>query len=1043
MTAVRIAGLPPPRPEPGARVTVAFRLPHQDGPVVLSGRARSAEGALEVGIDRIEGAGRDAYERHLLAWTGALVRERQATALATSASLSPITDHRRILGLFTESLAARSDVLIGGGLDEPLRTLLAAVAPDEVVLDLAADARRAPLPGTTVRGSLLSPNGPYSFETRVRARQGGELRLLLPDLLHQHEKRAERRTPAATTGAADRIRIALPDVYGGVLERPLLDVSDVGAAFLTEPGDPFFLPGTPLREVVLVRGDVAGPPRTAEVRQVAAYPGSAAARLRIGIALDVVRMRPPSGSRRGDERGRALDRLALVGRWSLSVARSRLSWRRDQQAPGPLVNVVRYHTPAGKEIVALVNATRPIGQSGRRLRGPLIVIPPAFGKTKETYTTLAVVLADTFRREGRECVIVRYDDVDSVGESYKEPGDWPDSRQMMRYTLSQSTEDLLATLDYFHGRPWFWPTHTVILSFSLAALAARRAILSDAFARVTHWFSVMGAVDVQDVFLNATGGVDLIGGHQVGHRFGVMPVLGHLGDVDRFAEDAIALGLATLRDARRDLARIRVPVTWFVGRDDRWVRPERVHDVMTVSAPAPREVIELPLGHTLPRNADALAAFETTLGALWRQLYDAPLPGVAFDLAKVRRLTSLERERVPESRLGDVREYWERYLLGEDGRGLGFDLWSSTPAYRELLDLQRQLLDVSEGDVVADLGAGTGNFVEHLLTRLARDGFRTSPRRLLVADLVPAALERARAKASRALDGMLLPAEFLDFRTVDLETGRLRPVARFVYGERPLESLRGAIAGLPDSTLDVWLERHDEGLSAWLRGAAPGGAEHAHVRAALSGGHLDIAEELNRAARWLLHRLGPDDLVAQLAPDAAASLLARPSAVQASHLRFSRLRFLGARLDAGLPFEDEGLDKVLLSLVLSYVHNPDETLAEVYRTIRPGGRVVVSTVRPDADASRLVDELVTRVKSDTRLAPTFGVSPEELASALQKYLSDAARIHELAEEGVFRFFAREELSAMLERAGFGQVKVHETFGRPALVYVAIGVKPQP
>ncbi|HSH65774.1 MAG TPA: hypothetical protein VLB84_08255, partial [Bacteroidia bacterium] len=79
-----------------------------------------------------------------------------------------------------------------------------------------------------------------------------------------------------------------------------------------------------------------------------------------------------------------------------------------------------YRTPKGEEIVALVNATRPLGEGGR-LRGPLVIIPPAFGKTKETYCALALALTETFRRHGRDVLVVRYDDIRSVGESHKDP----------------------------------------------------------------------------------------------------------------------------------------------------------------------------------------------------------------------------------------------------------------------------------------------------------------------------------------------------------------------------------------------------------------------------------------------------------------------------------------------------------------------------------------------------------------------------------------------------------------------------------------------
>lgn len=1045
----------------GLTVRVAFRLPGQRAAIALAGRAAhvTADGSsADILIEAFEGNAERTYRQHVLARAGAEALDRQAEALrASAASLVPISDPTRIREILADALAFRADVLLGGAdLPAPLRATLVGVEAPEVLVEVEGGLRGAPLAGARVRCSLLTRHGPYLFEGDVRGRLDGRLWLALPERLHQYEKRGAPRTPvhperdAPGTRPADRIVIPLPPAYGGPIERPLIDVSAAGAAFRSQPGDPLFLPGTPLPGVVLVRGGEPGAPRPAEVRQVAAESGGASPTYRVGLALDVERGRvspgaapaaPPVPVRPGP-----LARLASAAGAARAglAARPRLGWllafRRSPEPAGPLVNVMRYRGRDREEIVALVNSTRPLGRRGLRLRGPLVVIPPPFARTKETFCALALMLVETFRRAGQDVVVVRYDGVRSVGESHKDADDWAEGRQMMRYTLSQGAADLLATVDHFHSRPWFRPTHTVVVSFSLAALAARRAILDDRARRVTHWVSVVGAVDAQDAIFNVTGGIDLVGGHQMGLRYGVMPVLGHMGDVDAFAADAIAAGLATLADARRDLAKVPVPISWFVGRDDRWIRAERVHEAMSVAAPAPRAVIELPIGHTMRSSAEALASFETITRHLWAQLHGDQPADVRLDPALLKRAAARERGRMPRRRLEDARQYWEAYLLGDDRRGLGLDLWATTPAYRELMDLQRQLLDVAEGDVVADLGTGTGNFLEHLLDRLVRNQFRTSPKRIIAADLVPAALAVAKRKAAAVTEGVLLPAEFLEFREVNLETSRLRPVRRFLNGElASIDGLRGLVDGLPDDTLDRWLGAYDERLHAWLRGAAPDGPLRQAAGRALKGIDLEVAVEFNRAARWALGRLVVEDFATD-DPTAARARLADPRRIRASDLRFAHLRLEGPGVDDALPFPDASLDRVVLSLVISYLPDPLEVLREVYRTLRPGGRVVASSLRPDADMSRTVEELVERVAKDEAAARRFGLSPQELTRALQAYLNHAAGLVDLEEVGVFRFFSREDFAQLFEGAGFEDVKVHESFGRPPQAFVAVGVK---
>lgn len=1074
MDAVRLAGVE--GLAEGAEVRLAFRLPGQRTVTVVTGRAEALDptsGSVTVGIVGFDRGSDRAYQQFVLARVGADALDRQAEALTTPAGrLVPLTDAARIRDLLADSLAYKADALVQGSeLPQPIRALLTGVTPTELLLSSEAGAKGGPLAGTRVRCSLLSRHGPYLFEADVRGRADGQLRLSFPEQLHQYEKRAEPRLVvdarvAVTTrilrepadaAQPNRVVITLPSVYGGTIERPLIDVSEGGAAFRSRPGDPLFLPGTPLPGVVLVRDGVPGTPRPAEVRQVTLeeLADAAGPTYRVGLALDVERARPvraplpeplpapPPGLLARAAKGSGLvGRLVRQAQAPLRALRARAARLGPRPEPtGPLVNVIRYRGRGGEPIVGLLNTTQPIGRAGARLRGPLVVIPPAYGKTKETYSALAVMLTETFRRHGRDVVVVRYDGTHAVGESHKDTENWPDERQMMQFTLSAGAADLLATLDHFHGRPWLRPTHTVIISFSLAALSARRAILEDPSARTTHWISVVGAPDAREVVFNATGGFDAIGGYQLGIRYGTVQVLNHLIDADGFSADAIASGLATLQDARRDLARLAIPVTWFVGRDDRWVRADRVYDVMSVAAPAPREVVELPVGHTMRSSAEALASFDTIIRHLWRRLYGETPLEVRADETQIKRIAGLERGRLPRRQMGDAREYWSRYLVGEDGRGLGFDLWATTPAYIELMDLQRQLLDVSEGDVIADLGAGTGNFTGHVLDRLVRDGFRTSPRRIIVADLVPEALALARKKTEHVLEGVLLPSEFLEFREMNLETSRLRPIERFLGGEfASVEGLRGLVEGLPDATLDAWLAVYDDRLHAWLRGGAPDGPLREHVTRVLRSSDLAVAVEFNRAARWVLRRLGPADLSPSLSPREGLAVLADPHAASADQLRFERLRFQGPRLTDRLPFGDGSLDKAVMSLVLSYLFDPVETVREVHRVLRPGGRIIASTMRPDADLSRTAEELVERIKTDVAVHTRLGVSAEEMGTALQRYINSAASLLELEEGGVFRFFSREEIGTILEEAGFDQVKVHESFGRPPQAFVAIGVK---
>ena len=57
---------------------------------------------------------------------------------------------------------------------------------------------------------------------------------------------------------------------------------------------------------------------------------------------------------------------------------------------------------------------------------------------------------------------------------------------------------------------------------------------------------------------------------------------------------------------------------------------------------------------------------------------------------------------------------------------------------------------------------------------------------------------------------------------------------------------------------------------------------------------------------------------------------------------------------------------------------------------------------------------------------------------VRAFLSGAAFLSILAEEGQFAFFSRDELTIMIERAGFRRVEIVTSFGDPPQALIALG-----
>jgi ubiquinone/menaquinone biosynthesis C-methylase UbiE len=121
--------------------------------------------------------------------------------------------------------------------------------------------------------------------------------------------------------------------------------------------------------------------------------------------------------------------------------------------------------------------------------------------------------------------------------------------------------------------------------------------------------------------------------------------------------------------------------------------------------------------------------------------------------------------------------------------------------------------------------------------------------------------------------------------------------------------------------LDVWLPHFVEftGLTAQQR-------------------VLDLGCGTGGFARAMAQRLQ----VEVIGVDVAAHLLRHAVA----HVTTLPLRWVLGQAEA-LPLADQTVDRVLMSLVLHQIAHRQQALQEVYRVLRPGGRVLVRTVAPE------------------------------------------------------------------------------------------------
>lgn len=876
--------------------------------------------------------------------------------------------------------------------DQPVGATSSMETVADVGLVMSVDRRSvAPRPGQSLDCSFAFSGGSYYFRSTVISADGHRLSVALPDSVVFTEKRNTHRESGAVHR---RWTIVLTSDGSVTVPAVALDSSSGGISLqVIDPPDHSIEPGAAVTLYPEGSPDAEG--RVGEIRNVELHRDSDGVRYRLGVEFGTLRREPWTQVLDADEYA------------TIPLDRDRLSVGDCQVFES---QKVEFAGADGRPIVALINATS--------LNAPatVVIIPPAFGKRKEALAPLAATLLATFRAAGRSVVVIRFDGTDRPGESANRLANAARGYEMLDYTISQGRSDLEAAIRYAIETPLFAMERLALVTFSMSSLDARRLLADSPLAtHVALWISVMGVPAAKNALIQTMGGLDVVSNYTAGLPSGVCGLLGHLLDMDQVAADLIANRYAYLTDARADMARIDIPVVWIYGTHDRWVQSEEVADVMSVRAGAPRAVIQIPAGHNLRTSDDAQRTFRMIAMMVLR----GSVPEIAADgvVAATERwgrvplkdemlaLITYERERLSNrSTMENLDEYWRRYLIGSGADRAGYDFYGQLKPFVDFLREEVEMLAPQPGDSILDAGCGTGLFLQTLVTHLTqmKPSFTG---RVVACDLVPAAAERARAKVDRVQRDAQsnIPVEY---RVLDLEPNRLIPLVRYLDSpEWTIDSLRGRIEGLSSEVVRE-LSHVDQTL---VRQIVTGRTRADDADTGLTPHALAVLGELARAT----------DYVRGARETAAVPVL-------------RHLRFTGAERDLRAPFDDAEFDAIMASLFISYLFNPDYLLEDFHRALRPGGRLVVSSMRPDSDISVIFTDYVAH-------ADASGAAAAGLAGARQM-LSEAAALFELEEEGFFQFYSEEELTALVAGAGFEVTDVRRTLGNPYQAVVVAGRK---
>ena len=850
------------------------------------------------------------------------------------------------------------------------------------------DGQTSMVPGEEVFALTTLEFASWSFSVRVNGVDGRGLWCDMPTAIVHSERRGKGRERVPE---GSMLRLPPPFRGGAALTFPVVERSADGLSFRARAETCLVSPGAPLTGASLVHGDRSEPLQWAEVRHITPMEsddGQPSA-LRIGISFGVPHRRvardaPGAEQRTGRQGGPFGWITRRLGGFLNSVSyvfhRSRAKLGHNLDATSRRVTI----TTGPLQLAGVLEQS--FG-SDERVKCPLVIVIPGFAGRKEQMSYLAGTLVDGFRRNHGDLAVLRVDGSNNLGESARDPECVGAGREALHYTLSGLIDDVLATLRWSRNNPFVDPTHVILVSVSMASVGVRRALTLPEAADVGLWVSYMGAADAIHAIRNVSGNIDLDAYHARGQRLGFVSLNGVLTDGDRFWADMLAQGLGYLEGARREMAQIKADVVWLRGIHDAWMDPRRIDALIDAEAPGKRELIKVDSGH-VPRTGDeAISQFVTITQRVWQHVHQSPLTAFRPSLGRLEVNARDEWARVRSGIRTSPTAWWRDYLL--DDNDLGFDILEYTPEYGAFMEQQADRLEAS-GATILDLGAGTGNLTMRLLSR--------GVERVIAMDLVDDALTTLRRKAGAD--------SRVETHPVDLDAGTQVLFRRLIAGDLPsLHTLAERVPGLDRQALDRLIVTRDD-----------------DVHAALIGHDVDVSRVVS-ALRLPSH-------AADLLADLNTITRVFRGRIPAEGATLTTLSSTLLRDRSGLPLPDGSVDAVAMSLLLSYLRSPEDALYEAWRVLKPGGRLMVSSMLRDSDTSKLFLALVAHFETLDPDARLDGHSPEQLIAAARSFVDHAAELYRFEEEGAFTFYTPAELSALVVRRGFIEPHVELAFGTP-------------
>jgi ubiquinone/menaquinone biosynthesis C-methylase UbiE/pimeloyl-ACP methyl ester carboxylesterase len=869
------------------------------------------------------------------------------------------------------------------------------------------DLNRALPKNTTVMYCVLTDGPLQAVFQGVVETAGHRPRLLLPERMYHNDRRWSRRFPAEKA----ELILSAPHLYEGIMRLPVYDISEGGCSVLAHR-ESLITVGMKFPSIELRKGNQTEKHDGATVVRLSSFDRSS--NWLVGLNFIDTSNDRDAFSRIEGKSVQPSIMSSAIRLVTMAKQKIRSMIVGKQPSAREKVCIVHYKNTRGHRVASILDASFDLQDEPPSVDIAVVVGQP-FPVRKEVFGLLARTLVDNFKALGVNGVVCRFDLTHAVGESEVDPELEAKGSPYLHWTYSQYESDLHGSLKYLERR--FRPRYRVLVTYSVAAIPTRRLIADGHEPIVDLWIAPFGCPDGQDMFKNLLVGVDLFQNYLEGKKLEPFLLYGRLADPNVAICDSVNRRMAFLEDARKDMERVTIPVTWILGTFDYMVTRQRVRQMLNAPGGGIREIIELEAGHFLKSGPEAIESYKLIAETIFKHLFQINKRAMEPDLALFSRQAEVEWGRTKRLKITNTEEFWSRHLFGTSSEMEGYDVLLYNPEYLEFIDEQAKLLDFQGGMRVADIGCGTGNLSIAALKASNLNGHRLD---LTCSDLVPEAVNRTREKIEQLINTSVnghYTGVNLDFKVIDLETARLAPLQEFLSGKLyGILGLAGRIEGLNTTTLRKLSESYGPRLHKILHGEDTSVVEIIKICPDLDEIEAETVRDISRASRFLKNALKPEDLKP-----------GKTEANTADDLILHHISFGNAIKDCTVDMPSNAFDRIGASLVLPYLYDPKSVIKEFYRVLVPGGKIVLSSLRPNFDSSKSYIDEAEQIAKRNDLTDE---GKDRLLASLREFSSFICTLIELEDNGRFKFFATNELKDLMYEAGFNNIRVTESLGNP-------------